>query len=74
MTLPRWKALVVALPTDGAFEVVLHPGVDDPQARQRYPWGYRWEEESAALESEELRLLLESREVETVPFSLLASG
>ena len=74
MTLLGWKALLAALPRDGTFEVVLHPGSDDPHASARYPWGYRWEEESAALESEELRPLLESHGVETVPFSSLASG
>lgn len=74
LTLPRWKALLGALPRDGTFEVVLHPGSDDPQASTRYPWGYRWEEESAALEDEGFRRLLESHGIETVPFSLLGSG
>lgn len=73
MTLLRWKALLAALPRDGTFEVVLHPGSDDPQASTRYPWGYGWEEEGAALASEELGGLFASRGVETVPFSLLAS-
>lgn len=72
MTLPRWKALVAALPRDGTFEVVLHPGVDDPGAGERYPWGYAWEEEGTALASAELDGLFASRGVETVPFSLLA--
>ena len=41
MTLPRWKALVAALPRDGTFEVVLHPGVDDPEAGRALPVGIR---------------------------------
>ncbi len=74
MTLGRWKSLLPALPGGGAFEVVLHPGDDDPVARIRYPWGYAWEEEAAALESEELARLLASRGIETVPFSRLAAS
>jgi len=72
MTLPRWTALLERLPAEGAFEVVLHPGADDPAAAARYPWGYGWEAESRALESEELAALLARHGVETVPFSLLA--
>lgn len=74
MTFPRWSTLVDRLPAQGTFEVVLHPGSDDAAARARYPWGYRWEEESAALESDELPRLLASHGVETVPFSRLVSG
>ncbi len=72
MTLGRWRSLLSALPESGDFEVVLHPGADDPVARVRYPWGYAWEEEAAALESEELAKLLASRGIERVPFSRLA--
>ncbi len=74
MTLPRWSALLERLPGDGTFEVVLHPGAEDPEAASRYPWGYEWEAESRALESEELAALFAERGVETVPFSLLAKG
>lgn len=74
MTLPRWAALLEALPDGGTFEVVLHPGAEDPEAASRYPWGYGWEAEALALESEELAALLTRRGVEAVPFSLLASG
>jgi hypothetical protein len=74
MTLPRWAALLETLPDGGTFEVVLHPGAEDPEAASRYPWGYGWEAEAPALESEELAALLTRRGVEAVPFSLLASG
>jgi len=74
MTLPRWESLLAAIPGEGTFEVVLHPGADDPQARIRYPWGYEWENEARALESGELTALLASRGVETVSFSRLAAG
>lgn len=74
MTLPRWRALLAGLPVEGTFEAVLHPGADDPGARTRYPWGYSWEEEARALESEELAALLAECGVEAVPFSLLAAG
>jgi predicted glycoside hydrolase/deacetylase ChbG (UPF0249 family) len=74
MTLPCWRSLLAMVPRDGTFEVVLHPGADDPHAAARYPWGYAWEEEGTALASEELGALFASHGVETVPFSLLASG
>ena len=32
-------------------ELVTHPGGADDAERRRYPWGYRWEEELAALTS-----------------------
>lgn len=74
MTLPRWRSLVAGIPRTGTFEVVLHPGADDPQARNRYPWGYEWESEACALESDELARLFASRDVEVVPFSRLAAA
>jgi hypothetical protein len=74
MTLPRWKVLLARLPGSGTFEAVLHPGTDDPDARTRYPWGYEWDEEARALESEELAALFASHGVETVSFSRLAAG
>jgi hypothetical protein len=74
MTISRWESLVPLLPDAGTFEVVLHPGIDDPDARTRYPWGYEWEEEARALESEELAALFTSRGVETESFSRLAAG
>ena len=74
MTMSRWASLVPVLPDDGTFEVVLHPGADDPTARTRYPWGYEWEEEARDLESAELSTLLASRDVEVLPFSRLAAG
>ena len=74
MDLACWRSLLAGLPAAGTFEVVLHPGADDPTAGARYPWGYAWEEEAGALESDELAALLAERGVEIVPFSLLASG
>ena len=74
MTLPRWSALLDGLPGEGTFEVVLHPGAEDPGTASRYPWGYEWEAESRALESRELVALFAGHGVETVPFSLLAVG
>jgi predicted glycoside hydrolase/deacetylase ChbG (UPF0249 family) len=74
MALPRWMSLLEALRADGTFEVVLHPGADDANARARYPWGYAWEEEAAALESDELAAAFTRHGLETVPFSRLSTG
>ncbi len=74
MTISRWTSLVSALPGSGTFEVVLHPGTDDPDAEARYPWRYEWADEACALESDELSALFASRGVETISFSRLAGG
>ncbi|HYN41108.1 MAG TPA: ChbG/HpnK family deacetylase [Thermoanaerobaculia bacterium] len=74
MTISHWASLVPQLPDAGTFEVVLHPGADDPDARARYPWGYAWEDEARALESEDLAALFASHGVETVSFWRLAAG
>jgi predicted glycoside hydrolase/deacetylase ChbG (UPF0249 family) len=71
MTLGRWKSLVTALPSDGTFEVVLHPGVSDEETREKYRWGYSWGEESEALESAELSALFAERNVDLVSFGEL---
>lgn len=72
MTLPRWRALLADLPRDGTFEAVLHPGADDAPTRERYPWGYAWEDEAVALEGGEVARLLAERGAATVTFSELA--
>jgi chitin disaccharide deacetylase len=74
MTLPRFLSLVGTLPHDGVFEVVLHPGADDPAAAEKYRWGYSWPGEAHALESPEVGALLAERGIEVVPFSALAAG
>ena len=74
MTMARWPTLLEAIVEGGTFEVVLHPGADDPSAAARYPWGYEWEAESRALESDELAARFARRGIEVVPFSLLATG
>lgn len=72
MDLARWRTLLDALPREGTFEVVLHPGVEDARARLRYPWGYSWEEEAAALEDDGLLETMSARGVARVGFGRLA--
>lgn len=56
-------AMVVALEglraavgdTGGSAELATHPGVLTDAERQRYAWGYAWEQELAALRSAEVR-------------------
>jgi predicted glycoside hydrolase/deacetylase ChbG (UPF0249 family) len=69
MDLGRWRRLLDALPSEGTFEVVLHPGVEDARARLRYPWGYSWEEEAAALEGDGLFGMLSARGAACVRFA-----
>lgn len=72
MDLARWRTLLDALPREGTFEVVLHPGVEDARARLRYPWGYSWEDEAAALEDDGLLETMSARGVARVGFGELA--
>ncbi len=72
MDLARWRTLLDALPSEGTFEVVLHPGVEDARARLRYPWGYSWEEEAAALEDDGLSGTMSERGVARVSFAELS--
>lgn len=72
MDLARWRTLLDALPSEGTFEVVLHPGVEDARARLRYPWGYSWEAETAALEDDGLLETMSARGVARVGFGELA--
>lgn len=72
MDLARWRTLLDALPSEGTFEVVLHPGVEDARARLRYPWGYSWEEEAAALEDDGLSGTMSARGVARVSFAELS--
>jgi chitin disaccharide deacetylase len=39
----------------GVNEVMCHPGFSDPATRDRYPWRYCWDEETAALTAAETR-------------------
>ncbi len=71
MDLARWRTLLDALPSEGTFEVVLHPGVEDSRARERYPWRYSWEEEAAALEDDGLSEMMSARGVARVRFAEL---
>ena len=72
MDLARWRTLLDALPSEGTFEVVLHPGVEDARARERYPWGYSWEEEAAALEDDGLSEPMSARGVARLSFAELS--
>jgi hypothetical protein len=72
MDLARWRTLLDAMPSEGTFEVVLHPGVEDSRARLRYPWGYSWEEEAAALEDDGLSGAMSARGVARVRFADLS--
>lgn len=57
LTLPRLLATLARLAGTGAasIEINCHPGEADAVTRARYPWGYRWDDELAALTSPQLR-------------------
>jgi len=53
MTLDCWKKLIPILP-EGVSEVMTHPGRSNSELGAFFPWKYHWQEELAALQSEEL--------------------
>lgn len=54
MTLDRWKRLIPLLPS-GISEVMVHPGINNSELGSSFSWHYHWQEELAALQSEELQ-------------------
>lgn len=54
MTLERWKKLIPLLP-EGSSEVMVHPGANNLELGSSFSWHYQWQEELAALQSEELQ-------------------
>ena len=53
LTLDRFKKMLAALP-EGRTEILCHPGYGEEGVRQKYRWGYRWDEERKLLLSEAL--------------------
>jgi len=53
----------------GTLELVCHPGLGDRALRQRYDWGYRWDDERATLCLPIARGLLSGAGVELTAFS-----
>jgi chitin disaccharide deacetylase len=53
----------------GVNEVMCHPGFSGPAVRARYPWNYRWDEETAALTSGSIRACIENQNIRLANFS-----
>ncbi len=52
----------------GVHELMCHPGGSDAATVARYPWGYRWEEEAAALCAPRVRQVIEERGIRLSSF------
>jgi hopanoid biosynthesis associated protein HpnK len=52
----------------GVNEIMCHPGFSDPATEKRYPWGYRWDDEAAALRSDAIRRTVEERHIRLAGF------
>ena len=52
--LDNWFSVISKLP-EGATEVMVHPGADTASLEKATRWGYRWEDELAALTDPRLR-------------------
>jgi hopanoid biosynthesis associated protein HpnK len=65
---PALLAIVARL-APGVNELMCHPGDSDPATAARYPWGYHWEQEAAALCAEPVREALRERGVRLSNFA-----
>ena len=53
----------------GVNEIMCHPGISDPATAERYPWGYSWDDELAALTSDSIRRFVESNDIRLCSFA-----
>jgi len=53
----------------GVNEIMCHPGISDPETAQRYPWGYSWDDELAALQSDSVRLFIGENNIRLASFA-----
>jgi len=54
--------------SSGTYELMVHPGFENDALRQRYRWGYKWEEEMMTLVSKETRSMLERKKINLISF------
>jgi hopanoid biosynthesis associated protein HpnK len=69
--LDNWFSLIAKLP-EGVTEVMVHPGADTKALEDMTHWGYRWEEEMAALTDPRLRKLLDYQKVQLINYGDLS--
>jgi hopanoid biosynthesis associated protein HpnK len=59
---------------DGLYELICHPGEDDPDTRMRYShWGYRWAEELDALTAPETQVVVKEQGIALSSFALASA-
>jgi hopanoid biosynthesis associated protein HpnK len=63
----RLLRLLARLPR-GTSELVCHPGAGDASIASAYPWGFRWDDEAAALTSPVVREALGRERIELVTY------
>jgi hopanoid biosynthesis associated protein HpnK len=54
--------------SSGINEVMMHPGISDKTMQGKYPWGYKWDMETAALRSSAVRQLIAERRIRLASF------
>jgi hopanoid biosynthesis associated protein HpnK len=65
---PSLLAIISRL-APGVNELMCHPGDSDPATAARYPWGYHWDQEAAALCAEPVQEALRERGVKLCNFA-----
>ena len=68
LTANRLSKILSRLP-EGFSELVCHPGSSDPELEKRFPWNYRWEEESRLINSDWVREEMTQLGIRLVNFS-----
>ena len=72
MTSENWKKLLPLIPT-GISEVMTHPGRKNHILSQQFSWGYHWQEELAALQSEEIAQWIKKNSIKLINYRNLKS-
>ena len=72
MTSENWKKLLPLIPT-GISEVMTHPGRNNLILSQQFSWGYHWQEELAALQSEEIAQWIKKNSIKLINYRNLNS-
>ncbi len=66
----KLKTIVRHLP-EGVSEIMTHPGLSGETLERKFPWGYQWEAELAALTSMEVRAMIDQQKTKLIPYEAL---
>ena len=73
LTSRNLKKILLGLPSNGACELICHPGAEDSKSLY-FHWKYRWEEELKALTHPEIKRLIAKKDIKLSSYGDLADS